>query len=106
MIKSILIAGLIPMLAPYEWTHWKMDFSGYTHACWVHPDSGLLGDCFVVPDNYRNFPVWKSRIFEENSVNGYFVCGDPVSKSEFDSRITRWRDHGFPRGICEGKPIS
>lgn len=96
MITALILAASIHVLAQYEWTHWKaIADSGYNIYC-----SKLL--CSVEESK----EPWRILITESAPFNIYSWCDWRVTQQEFDQRITKWRDQGFPHGICEGKPIS
>lgn len=93
MIAALILA--VHVLAPYEWTGWTgIPTKEYSIYC-----DRLL--CSIEGIRTLNWIFMESRPF-----GIYASCDKRVTKQEFDARITKWRDQGFPRGICEGKPIS
>lgn len=96
MIPALILAAAVHVLAPYEWTHWKaISDGGYGVYCTK-----------LVCDVEKDKEPFRILLMESAPFSVYVWCDKRVSKSEFDQRITQWRDQGFPHGICEGKPIS
>lgn len=98
MIPALILAAAVHVLAPYEWAGWPIH-GEYNVGCWMLGKNML--ECSVDDSKHPIF------LFQENKLTGHFICNEPVTKQEFDQRIIKWRDQGFPHGICdEGKPIS
>lgn len=115
MIKFLLVAALVPVLAPLEWTHWDFP-KDYSLGCYkdisfideVNKTHGTMNGCRLMGEKQILFGA-NGLYFEEMTVGStpyYSVCGKPVEEGEFDIYLIVWKAQDYPTYLCDIKPDS
>lgn len=114
MIPALILAAAANVM--WQWTYWPIPHSFVVpclrHVVAIGPSGKYepMDTCFIAyrPTDTNVSIAWGTfRLFEESQERGHFVCEKPVSKQEFDARIIKWREQGYPDPCTDkGKLLS